>query len=201
MSSGLYTAVCGDIMQERRLEILSNNLANVSTAGFKEDRPYFGAIYPEIQGAPALTDQPTLKGLMLSRKMSMSYPALSGIKTDFSSGEIKHTGSDLDVAINGSGFFTVSTPKGELYTRMGNFSLNDARELVTQSGFPVMGQGQGKAIKIPGTEIAIDRDGNITVDGQQIDALKIETDGNFRKTPDHLESQGDSLSGALYNGQ
>jgi flagellar basal-body rod protein FlgG len=170
MSSGLYTAVCGDIMQERRLEILSNNLANVSTSGFKEDKPHFGAIYPALDTA-ALTAQADASMLLLSRKMNMSYPALSGIATDFSAGEMRQTGSELDVAINGSGFFAVNTPGGELYTRTGHFSLNSKKELVTQSGYPL--KGKEKNIIIEGKEIAIDRDGTITVDGQQVDSLKV----------------------------
>jgi flagellar basal-body rod protein FlgG len=170
MSSGLYTAVCGHIMQGRRLEILSNNLANVNTAGFKEDRPHFGAIHPAPE-TTALTGQADARMFLFSREMSMSYPALSGIDTDFSAGEIRQTGNNLDVAINGPGFIAVNTPGGELYTRTGNFSLNSKRELVTQSGYPV--KGKEKNIIIEGNEIAIDRDGNITVDGQQVDALKV----------------------------
>ena len=107
MSSGLYTAVCGDIMQERRLEILSNNLANVSTSGYKEDKPHFGATYPALDTAVP-TDHADARSLVLSRKMSMSYPTLSGITTDFSVGEMQQTGNELNVAISGSGFKTLA---------------------------------------------------------------------------------------------
>jgi len=171
MGCGLYTAVCGNIMQERRLEILSNNLANVSTSGFKEDRPSFASIYPETGSTTVLPEQDAMKGFMFSQKMGMGYPTFSGIKTDFSTGEIKHTGSDVDVAINGPGFFVVNTPEGELYTRMGNFSLNDKGELVTQGGYHV--KGKGKAITIKGTAISIGKDGTITVDGEKVDTLKV----------------------------
>jgi flagellar basal-body rod protein FlgG len=170
MSSGLYTAVCGDIMQERRLEILSNNLANVSTSGYKEDKPHFGATYPALDTAVP-TDHADARSLVLSRKMSMSYPTLSGITTDFSVGEMQQTGNELNVAISGSGFFAVNTPGGELYTRTGNFSLNSKKELVTQSGHPV--RGKEKNILIEGKTIDIARDGTITVDGQLVDTLKV----------------------------
>ena len=171
MGCGLYTAVCGDIMQERRMEILTNNLANVSTAGFKEDRPSFAAIYPEIRGAAVLSDQNAMKGFMLSQKMDIGYPAFSGVKTDFSNGAVKHTGGEMDVAINGPGFFVVTTPEGEFYTRMGNFSLNDKNELVTQGGYPV--KGNSKIITIKGTEISFSKNGAITMDGEEADTLKV----------------------------
>lgn len=180
MSFGLYTAVCGSRCQENRLEILSNNLANVGTAGFKEDRPIFRVANPKIENSIVLSDPSAYRKFLLSQKLSIDYPAFSGIKTDFYTGQMKHTGNQMDVAIGGQGFFVVDTPKGELYTRMGNFSLNDKNELVTQDGYPLKGKESDKGkkeedehITITGTEISFDRDGTIIVDGNEIDTLRM----------------------------
>jgi len=171
MSYGLYAAVSGSIVQEKRMEILSNNLANVSTAGFKEDRPIFKQFYPKLHISTVLPDAASQRNFMITQKMNMSYLTFSGIKTDFSTGQMKYSGNPLDIAISGPGFFVVDTPNGEFYTRMGNLSLNNKSELVTQQGYPL--KGRGGSIKIMGSEINIDREGNITVDGVQIDTLKI----------------------------
>jgi len=171
MSYGLYAAVSGSLVQEKRMEFLSNNLANVSTAGFKEDRPTFSQFCPGVYNPTVLTDTNTQKSMMLAGKMGMSYLTFSGVKSDFSMGNMRHTGNSLDVAISGPGFFVVNTPGGELCTRMGGFSLNDKSELVTHEGYLL--KGKGKSIKIEGTEVTVDRKGTITVDGVQVDSLKI----------------------------
>ena len=187
MSYGLYAAVSGSMVQEKRMEILSNNLANVNTSGFKEDRPIFREFYNKVQNTIMLTDTDSQGSSMLAQKMNMGYLTFSGVKTDFSAGDMKYTGNPLDVAINGPGFFVVDTPRGELYTRMGNFSLNDKGELVTHEGYTL--KGKGKSIKIEGTEITIDRKGAVTVDKVEVDTLKLvdfEDYTALRKVGDNL---------------
>ncbi|MBW1839648.1 MAG: flagellar basal-body rod protein FlgF [Deltaproteobacteria bacterium] len=187
MSYGLYAAVSGSMVQEKRMEILSNNLANVNTSGFKEDRPIFREFYNKVQNTIMLTDTASQGSSMLAQKMNMGYLTFSGVKTDFSAGDMKYTGNPLDVAINGPGFFVVDTPRGELYTRMGNFSLNDKGELVTHEGYTL--KGKGKSIKIEGTEITIDRKGAVTVDKVEVDTLKLvdfEDYTALRKVGDNL---------------
>ena len=187
MSYGLYAAVSGSMVQEKRMEILSNNLANVNSSGFKEDRPIFREFYNKVQNTIMLTDTASQGSSMLAQKMNMGYLTFSGVKTDFSAGDMKYTGNPLDVAINGPGFFVVDTPRGELYTRMGNFSLNDKGELVTHEGYTL--KGKGKSIKIEGTEITIDRKGAVTVDKVEVDTLKLvdfEDYTALRKVGDNL---------------
>ena len=187
MSYGLYAAVSGSMVQEKRMEILSNNLANVNTSGFKEDRPIFREFYNKVQNTIMLTDTASQGSSMLAQKMNMGYLTFSGVKTDFSAGDMKYTGNPLDIAINGPGFFVVDTPRGELYTRMGNFSLNDKGELITHGGYTL--KGKGKSIKIEGTEITIDRKGAVTVDKVEVDTLKLvdfEDYTALRKVGDNL---------------
>lgn len=180
MSFGLYTAVCGSRCQENRLEILSNNLANLDTAGFKEDRPIFRVSHPRIVNSIVLDDPTAYRKFLLDQKLSIHYPAISGIQTDFYTGQMRHTGNQMDVAISGQGFFVVDTPRGERYTRMGNFSLNKENKLVTQEGYPLKAKVKGKVkqekeehITITGTDIVFKRDGSIRVDGQPIHALRM----------------------------
>lgn len=78
----------------------------------------------------------------------------------------------MDVAIEGSGFFVVSTPNGDMYTRNGQFTLNADKQLVTQDGNPVMGQNGGE-ITINGKAVTIAADGTISVDGTIVDKLKV----------------------------
>ena len=179
MSSGLYYAVSGFRCQEKQLEMISNNLANAGTAGFKEDKPSFKGIYPAINVVAPMETPEDQRRLMLLTKMNMSYPALSLVETDHSPGQIKHTGNQLDMALEGRGFFVVDTPRGELYTRVGSFALNEKKELVTLEGYPVKKKTKDNAppederIKIEGTEVAVDREGRITVDGNPGDTLRV----------------------------
>ena len=200
MSSGLYYAVSGFRCQERQLEVLSNNLANAGTAGFKEDKPSFKGTYPNMNVVVPMETPEDQRRVMLLRKMNMSYPALSEVQTDFSPGQIKYTGNQLDIALGGKGFFVVDTPRGELYTRVGNFALNEKKELVTLEGYPVKKKQESASkedehIKIEGTEVSVDRDGMITVDGNQGDTLRVmdfEDYSRLQKVGDNLfEHSGD----------
>ena len=185
MSSGLYYAVSGFKSQEKAMEILSNNLANVSTMGFKEDKASFKGVYPGITTPMTIETPDDQRQLMLARKMNMGYPGISDIQVDFSNGQMQYTGNEQDVAIQGKGFFVVDTPQGELYTRQGNFTLNEKNEMVNFDGYHLKGikQEEGEPIVIQGTEIAVDEDGAVSffVDnggifnekGTQVDTLKI----------------------------
>jgi flagellar basal-body rod protein FlgG len=159
------------------MEILSNNLANASTSGFKEDRPSFKGIHPGINNSVTIETPDDQRRFMLTRKMDMSYPVLAEVKVDFSTGEMKYTGNELDVTIRGRGFFVVDTPQGELYTRMGIFALNTNDELCTQEGYTLKRDGKDQegdqAIKIEGAEITIEKDGTISVDGNETDRLRV----------------------------
>jgi len=113
--------------------------------------------------------------------------AFEGTRTSFSPGQLKHTGNALDLGLDGNGFFCVKTPEGVQYTRKGNFSLNQEGVLSTQEGLPVL--GNGGEIKIDGRDIVVDVEGNISVDGKQIDTIKI---ADFPQ-PYALEKVGDTL--------
>ena len=191
MSETMNVAASGALVQQMRLEVLSNNLANINTIGFKEDRVIFRAYLPgsqePIEGFTEMGSIPVSWENLNPGLPSNFHVEFEGTKTSFFPGQLKHTGNALDIALDGEGFFCVKTPEGVRYTRKGNFSLNTDGVLATQEGLPVL--GNAGEIKIDGRNIAVDMEGNISVDGKKVDTLKIV---DFSQ-PYALEKVGDSL--------
>lgn len=161
MSGTIYKAASGALLMQQRLDILSNNLANVSSVGYKADRPEFRI--PDTEAATPINtaETPTLS----------PYSPPMTFHVDFSAGAILQTSNPLDVAIQGDGFFEVQTDNGPAYTRKGNFSINEDGMLSTSDGWPVM--GQGGEITIEEGRLDINEDGEIYVDGELAGTLKI----------------------------
>jgi flagellar basal-body rod protein FlgF len=167
MSGSIYLAASGAILQQLKLEILANNVANVNTSGYKEDLPIF-RLFDDTNTNQNLDNNNQTN--RLKQKISPYTPPFA-VRTNFSTGSIRPTGNPLDLALNGDGFFTVQTAEGVRYTRQGNFSLNENGILVTQNGDPVM--GQGSEIIIEGSEVTVGSDGTIEVDGETVDQLRL----------------------------
>ncbi|MBA4416626.1 MAG: flagellar basal-body rod protein FlgF [Syntrophus sp. (in: bacteria)] len=157
LNSALIT-LNGKFVTQRRLEAITNNLANAATAGFKLSKPAFkvAAIDPAA-GNEAASQNHTINEL--------------DTHIFFSEAPLVETGNTLDLAIEGNGFFVVTTNDGTAYTRNGQFTLNKDRKLVTTDGSPVMGQN-GEII-LSGKEIMIENDGSIYVDKMLTGSLKI----------------------------
>lgn len=134
MHGALFVAKTGLSAQDTQLKVISNNLANVSTVGFKKDRAVFEDLLYQIQRQPGAdsaqgTQLPT--GLQLGNGVRVV-----GTQKLFQTGEMQVTDEPFDVAINGRGFFQVNMPNGELgYTRNGQFHVNANNELVTTEGY------------------------------------------------------------------
>ena len=161
MNQSIQKVASKALAQEMRLEILANNLANTNTVGFKQDRTAF--VIPDLENISEQADA-------VKTGVSRIYKQFS-TKTDFSTGQLKFTGNNFDLALEGKGFFCIQTPKGIQYTRQGNFVLNQEGVMVTQDGLPVLGRGD--RITVEGQDITIDTDGNISVDGNEVDSLRI----------------------------
>lgn len=159
MNSGMYAALSGNLAAMRRLDVLTNNLANVNTAGFKKDRLTFESL---VTNAKNLT-QGANPG---------NTPVLSGDRfyTDFSQGLLKQTGNTLDLALEGDGFFVINTPQGKAYTRQGNFQRDANGKLVTIDGYEVLGSGP---ITIENGKVDIDTRGNVVVNGVPVATLQV----------------------------
>jgi len=134
MIPALYVAKTGLSAQDTQLTTISNNLANVSTTGFKRDRAEFQDLLYQIKrqpGAQSTQDSALPSGLQLGTGVQ-----IGGTQKNFSAGSLQTTGQPLDLAVNGRGFFQVLQPDGTTgYTRDGTFHLNANGQVVTASGF------------------------------------------------------------------
>ena len=170
MSGAIYMAAAGALNAKLRLEIISNNIANVNTSGYKQDRTSFSSF--------KLPDSVSYEGIK-QNKINVSLPVSSGTQPDFRSGNIKYTGSRLDMAIEGNGFFSVKTPNGTMYTRNGSFTLDTDGVLITHDGFPVLSDGgEIKITDVNDLNFTVDEEGKITAENigggsKEIGALKI----------------------------
>lgn len=146
MDKGIYTALSGGIAKSHELEIIANNLANSNTVGFKKDSGTFNEYLTELRKhdtAQGLEREITSITIQDPRPQGdKSFVEMDAVYTDFKQGGLQQTHRNLDVAIEGNGFFEVLTPLGVRYTRQGNFSLNPEGMLVTQNGFPVLSRPQ-----------------------------------------------------------
>ncbi len=162
MRIGHFAAVIGMRQQEKNLAVIANNLANVGTAGYKKENAHFSDYVYQT-----------------------TY-------TSMEQGPVKTTQQSLDLALTGEGFFRVQTEDGILYTRNGNFTLNEENELVTQEGWPVL--GEGGPIQVASSQVRIERD------GQVFDKQEGEEEYELAGMLDIVEFPGDVLLEKARNG-
>lgn len=187
MSGSIYKAGSGAILQQMRLDVYANNLANVNTVGFKADQPVFRLEQEE----------PTTESAQNVPRLSPYALPLEYV-TRFESGAFQNTGGQMDAAIAGRGFFEVRTPDGLRYTRNGQFSINENGMLSTPQGWPVM--GQGGEIAIEGSLIEIGEDGQVMVDGDVVGVLRVvdfNDDRQLKKTGSTLFKVEDPAAGPI----
>jgi flagellar basal-body rod protein FlgG len=173
MSGEIYMAAVGALAYEKRLQIISNNLANSNTVGYKQDQGQF-----RILNLSEILKESTQNDIPLNSAQTDLFWNQFSVYTDHTSGSLKNTGNDFDLALVGKGFFCVQTPDGIHYTRKGDFTLDENGVLVTRNGWPVM--GESGEISVDSEEdpnqhkkFSVDEDGNITVDGNQVDSLRV----------------------------
>lgn len=191
MHGALFVAKTGLSAQDTSLKVISNNLANVSTVGFKKDRVVFEDLMYQIQrqpGAQSAEDSQLPSGLQLG-----SGVRVAGTQKLFQEGELQTTGEAFDIAIAGRGFWEVTLPNGDAgYTRQGQFQLNSENEIVTSEGYVLAGgitlpaEVQSMTIGVDGTVSAIVQ-GSATP--QQIGQLQLADFVN----PQGLQAYGQNL--------
>ncbi|MFL9840137.1 flagellar basal-body rod protein FlgG [Sphingomonas sp. ST-64] len=163
-SAAMHIARTGLDAQDMRMRVISNNLANVNTTGFKRDRASFEALAYQVVTAPGSASTAETKyatGLNLGTGVRVQGTAR--IDTQ---GAMQTTGNALDMALDGNGYFQVQMPGGQLgYTRAGNFSRSPEGQLVTSEGYQVM---PGITIPEGATSITVGSDGTVsaTIPGQ-----------------------------------
>ncbi|MBK7251410.1 MAG: flagellar basal-body rod protein FlgG [Gammaproteobacteria bacterium] len=191
MNPALWAAKTGLDAQQTRMSVTANNLANVSTAGFKKDRAVFeDLLYQNVRQVGASTSQDTLAPSGLSLGTGARVVATEKLYTQ---GSVTTTGNSFDLAINGRGFFQVQLPDGTAaYTRDGSFQVNAQGELVTSAGYRVQ---PGISIPSGAQSVTVGTDGVVSVQlaGQsspvQVGSLQLVDFVN----PAGLQARGENL--------
>jgi flagellar basal-body rod protein FlgF len=153
MENTLLIGLSRQMVLERQMDVVSNNVANVNTAGFKADR----SLFEEYLNSGAHEDN------FMARDRRVSYVQDRGTFKDFSQGAVEQTKNPLDLAVGGSAFLVVQTPAGERYTRDGGLQLNNLGQLVTVAGNPILGTSGPIVFQPTDHDINVSPDGTITV--------------------------------------
>jgi flagellar basal-body rod protein FlgF len=157
MSNTIYVTLARQNLLGEEMDAIAQNIANASTTAYKGERRLFQEYL--FQSADGST---------------VSYVEAAGTQRDLAQGRIERTGNDLDVAINGDGYFAVNGPDGVVYTRQGHFQLDAKGTLISSSGLPVL-DANGRPIVIPAqtSHISIGRDGTIATNARPLGRLQL----------------------------
>jgi flagellar basal-body rod protein FlgF/flagellar basal-body rod protein FlgG len=162
MDSGYYAAVTGLVAKMDALDVAASNLANVSTAGYKSQKEFYKSLTASLNG--------TVPASTLNRAIN-DYGVLGGTVVGLDSGALQKTGNELDLAVEGAGFFAVQTAAGVRYTRNGNFRVDSKGHLISSTGDPVL--GEAGPITLTSGEVSISPDGTISQNGGVLARLKV----------------------------
>jgi flagellar basal-body rod protein FlgF len=147
METPIYIALSRQMALRAQMDVVANNIANANTAGFKAEMMLMSEV-----------ELPAEKGTELS------YVQDFATARDFSPGTLRSTGNDLDLAIQGDGFFAVQTPEGVRYTRLGRFQLDEDGTLVTSHGYAVLSGGSSITLNPDDGPVHVAEDGTISTD-------------------------------------
>ena len=191
MTRGLYTAYTGMYNEQKRLDIISNNLANSATIGYKEEQVTSQAFkemltYKIRDRSNGFVDEP-VGNMSLGVKIGETY-------TNWDQGSLRQTENTYDIAIQGKGFFTVRTTnaKGEdktCYTRNGCFTATKDGFIVDSDGNHLQGEGGDLQVPTDAARIVIDRDGAVYADNVYVDTVKITDFEDYN----YLKQYGDNF--------
>ena len=179
---GVWVPVSGALAQQKKVEAIANNVANVNTPGYKRDNVVFkeyltaldkgvDAKLPQKEWAPG--------DFYHTYGAEKSKVEVAGTYTDFTAGQLQPTGNLFDLALKGKGFFEVLTKNGVRYTRTGSFSISPERRLVTDLGDPVLARSEASSgpsqrfVVIPPGNFSINMQGDVFVDSKKVSALSI----------------------------
>ena len=152
MDAAGYTALTRQSGLMREMQVVANNIANISTTGFRREGVVFEEYVARMDNGP-----------------SLSMANASGRVVDLTQAGISQTGAAFDFAIQGDGFFLIDTPDGERLTRAGSFTPSAAGELMTNDGYRLLDQG-GAPVFVPPTarSVAVAQDGTVSADGAPV---------------------------------
>ncbi|MGQ9365321.1 flagellar basal-body rod protein FlgF [Azospirillum sp. ST 5-10] len=159
MENSIYVALSRQTALRRQMDVVANNIANMNTTGFKQQR----VLFTEFLERPAMHEQ-------------VSFVQDRAVVRDLRPGGLTATGNELDLALTGPGYFTVDTAAGQRYTRAGSFQLNDARQVVDAGGLPVLADN-GQPLTLPAgtTTVKVAGDGTVATELGPIGRLNVVT--------------------------
>jgi len=166
----LFVAASGARAMERKLESVTNNIANVDTTGYKREGVKFSTIYvPLTQPPPSKPGQPHPVGYIPTYNLVLNYAGSSENIIYMEQGALRETGNKLDFAIEGKGFFVVEDDRGNRFlTRDGSFKVDSQGFLRNNSGFYVLGTG-GRKIRVKSSsDLYVSEDGRIYSQGDEV---------------------------------
>ncbi|MDX9859372.1 MAG: flagellar basal-body rod protein FlgF [Rhodospirillales bacterium] len=170
MESTSFVALSRVATLRRQLSVIANNVANMNTTGYKSEHMMFMEHPVRSRGGERIMGD------------KVSYVRDISTVRDLSEGSFRETGNPLDMAIHGEGYFVVQTENGERYTRNGRFQLDDAGQLVTQQGDPVLSDGGQPFFFAPGDrDIQVTRDGTLSTANGPLGRLRIVTFDNLHE--------------------
>lgn len=156
MDAAMYKALSGAIVQMRKLEVASQDLANVNTSGYKGQRLAFNEV---------------LAARLPAETRPGGFVAVGDQRTDFLQGHLQGTGNPFHLAIEGEGYFVVETPRGERYTRSGGFTMSADGTVITPQGEPLL--GEGGPIQVPDGRMIVGLDGTVRSENGEVGKLRI----------------------------
>ena len=176
MLKNIYTPTAGALAQERLLEVIANNLANVNTTAFKGDTVTFTMLNPEPEKTYASPIPPAkfkfdFDDMMPLRGNEMSYVGVAEMSRDLTQGPALETKNKADLMIEGPGYFAVQTDEGRRFTRAGDFTLGTDGALVTKEGHPVL--GDKGIIYVRSGQFEVSHTGEVLQDGQFVDRIAL----------------------------
>lgn len=196
---GIYTAVSGAKAQTEKLDTIANNIANVDTPAFKQDKQVFREYLTSYEKMEEVIEAPRIPASIDSfyplNGGDKSYVDSAGTTTNFSQGALKLTNNPLDMAVDGDGFFEIATPQGIRYSRNGSFTRNAQGQLVTKQGHPVLLKQTGnepieqRFVELGEAKFSVGPEGSVLVDDEFIGQISIVTADD----KDVFHKQGSSL--------
>ncbi len=166
MITGLYSGAGGMVGQDDIQAVIARNLANINTVGYKKNIASFQSIMAGKQQSGASKDA--------------SHGPVK-ITTDFEQGLLEYTGNNLDVALNGEGFFAVKMDDGSVcYTRRGQFTLSRDLKVVTPEGWPLLTNGGELVVPPNAKDITIQANGTVIADGKELGKIKVVKVANMK---------------------
>lgn len=163
MENSFLVGLSQQMVANRAMEVIANNLANLSTPAFKRESIQFEEFVVPVPATEA-------EG---GNTVDVSFVLDRGIARDLSNGRFEQTGNTLDLAIAGPGYFAVETPDGERYTRNGHFTLDEQGRVVTEEGYQVQSEGGAIALQPQDGDLQVGPDGSLSTSLQLLGKLRI----------------------------